>query len=85
MSPTTKHTEQALEAILEVAPDLSLEDLEPSVDLHGDLGLDSIDLLNIASAIGQRTGIEIPESEYSAFRTVADIIGSVERRSNEDS
>ena len=39
------------ELILDVAPDLTREDLSPDVDLRYDLGLDSVDALNIANGI----------------------------------
>jgi len=61
-------------AIVEVAPDLDADDLESSIDLHEDVGLDSIDLLNIASAIADRIGFTIPESEISRLNTVGDLV-----------
>lgn len=69
---------QVFASIVEVAPDLELQDLESSVDLHDDIGLDSIDLLNIASAIAERTAFTIPESEISRLHTVGDLVEFVE-------
>jgi len=69
------------EAILEVAPDLDVEVLEPATDLRSEIGLDSIDLLNIAAAIQERTGFEIPEAAISGLETVGDLIGFVAARS----
>jgi acyl carrier protein len=68
---------QVLAAIVEVAPDLAANELEGELDLHYDLGLDSIDLLNIAGAISQRTGIEIPESAAPTLRTLTDLVDFV--------
>ena len=67
-------------AILEIAPDLSPDDLGAERDLHDDLGLDSVDLLNIAKQIAEQTGIEIPESAAAAIRKVGDLIDCVARR-----
>jgi len=68
-------------AIVEVAPDLEPDDLESSIDLHEDIGLDSIDLLNIASAIAERIGFTIPESEISRLNTVGDLVEFIEQHS----
>jgi acyl carrier protein len=68
-------------AIVEVAPDLEPDDLELSIDLHEDVGLDSIDLLNIASAIAERIGFTIPESEISRLNTVGDLVEFIEQHS----
>jgi len=69
---------KVLGSILEIAPDLSQEDLEPDVDLRSEIGLDSIDLLNIVSAIGERTGFEIPEVDLPGLHTVTDLVGYIE-------
>jgi len=70
--------EQVLDAILEIAPDLGQDDLEPNADLRSEIGLDSIDLLNIASAIGERTGFEIPEADLPRLHSVGDLVGYIE-------
>jgi len=57
-------------AVLAVAPDLTREDLGPEVDLRYDLGLDSIDALNIATGIAERTGLEIPEADRARLHTL---------------
>jgi acyl carrier protein len=66
-----------LDAILVIAPDLEPDELGADADLHEELGLDSIDLVNVASEIATRTGVEIPESAASALRTVGDLVAAV--------
>lgn len=66
-------------AILEIAPDLSPDDLMAERDLHDELGLDSVDLLNVAKQIAERTGVEVPESAAAAIRTVGDLVDCVRR------
>ncbi len=56
------------EALAIIAPDVDPEDLD--ADLHDDLGLDSMDLLNLAAELSRRSGIEIPERDYAALRTI---------------
>lgn len=55
-------------ALAVVAPDVDPTDLD--ADLHDDLGLDSMDLLNLAAAIVERTGIDIPEQDMPALRSI---------------
>lgn len=74
-------SEAVLAAILDVAPDLEGENLDPATDLQLDLGLDSIDLLNIAGRIEARTGVEIPDSEFSDLHRIGSLIAFVESRS----
>lgn len=62
------------ELILDVAPDLTRDDLLSDVDLRYDLGLDSIDLLNVANGIAERIGLEIPEVDRSSLTNVEAIL-----------
>jgi acyl carrier protein len=55
-------------ALARVAPDVDPGDLD--ADLHDDLGLDSMDLLNIAAAISAGAGVEIPERDLAGLRTL---------------
>jgi acyl carrier protein len=55
-------------ALADIAPDVDATELD--ADLHDDLGLDSMDLLNLAGAIALRTGIEIPDRDYPELRTI---------------
>jgi acyl carrier protein len=62
------------ELILDVAPDLTRADLSPDVDLGYDLGLDSIDSLNLANGIAERIGLEIPEVDRARLRNVGALL-----------
>jgi acyl carrier protein len=55
-------------ALAEVAPDVEPDDLD--ADLHDVLGLDSMDTLNLAAALGRLTGIDIPERDFPELRTI---------------
>lgn len=62
------------DAICEVAPDIEpaeVEALDADEFLKDALELDSMDLLNIASAIFERSGIEIPERDYVHMESMA--------------
>ena len=69
--------ETLYELILAVAPDLTRDDLSSNVDLRYDLGLDSIDLLNVANGIAERIGIEIPEVDRAGLTSVEAILDYV--------
>lgn len=55
-------------ALAGIAPDVDPDDLD--ADLHDDLGLDSMDLLNLAAALVERTGVELPERDLPSLRTI---------------
>lgn len=47
-----------------IAPEVNLDEIDPAVDLREQVDLDSMDILNLAIAIHQATGIDIPEADY---------------------
>jgi acyl carrier protein len=53
-----------LRAIGEIAPEADLEDIDPDDELREQLDIDSMDFLNIVTAIHEETGIDIPEADY---------------------
>ena len=65
-------------AIVDIAPDVDPDDLD--ADLHDDLGLDSMDLLNLTAAVVQRSGVEIPEQDLPGLRTLRRIEAYLDAR-----
>lgn len=59
-----------VEEVLCVAPDLTREDLTPAAHLQQDLGLDSMDVLNLVAALHARLGLDIPEVDYPQIATL---------------
>jgi acyl carrier protein len=72
--------EIVLESLRQVAPEADLEHLDPSADLREELEIDSMDVLNLAIAIHERTGVEIPEQDYAQLRSLADGVAYLQRR-----
>jgi acyl carrier protein len=70
-----------IESLRRVAPEADLDDLPGDVELRDELDLDSMDFLNFVVAIGERTGIEIPERDYPEVMTLDACIAYLERRS----
>jgi acyl carrier protein len=69
------------EEIGAIAPDADPSDLTPEDDLRYTLDLDSMDILNLVTAIHKRTGIEIPEIDYPKMYRWGEAIGYLVERS----
>jgi acyl carrier protein len=69
-----------LESLRRVAPEADLDELPGDAELRDELDLDSMDFLNFVVAIGERTGIEIPERDYPEVMTLDACIAYLDRR-----
>jgi acyl carrier protein len=54
----------ALSIIRNIAPEASLEELDPTRRLRDQFDFDSVDFLNFALALQEKFGISIPELDY---------------------
>lgn len=59
-----------LDAIAEIAPEADVSELDPEKTFALELDLDSMDVLNVAMGIEERTGVEISERDYARVGTV---------------
>jgi acyl carrier protein len=59
---------------------LPLEQLVPEARLVEDLGLDSLDAVELAISVERKFDIEVPEDELTKLKTVADMVALVESR-----
>ncbi|MGE0600020.1 MAG: acyl carrier protein [Dehalococcoidia bacterium] len=70
--------DEARNAILSVlgtiAPEADLSELEPDVELRDQLDIDSMDFLNLAIGLHEKTGVDIPEEDYGLVATLDDCI-----------
>jgi acyl carrier protein len=53
-----------------IAPEVDLNEIDPAIDLREQIDLDSMDILNLAVAIHEATGIDIPEGDYPQMTTI---------------
>jgi acyl carrier protein len=60
-----------LEELTRVAPDIDPDDVGDDDHIQDDLDLDSMDVLNLVSALHERLGIDIPEKDYPSIATLA--------------
>ena len=60
-----------LEELTQIAPDIAPCDVGDADHLQDDLDLDSMDFMNLVSALHKRFGVDIPETDYPKIATLA--------------
>ena len=60
-----------LEELTNVAPDIDAADVGDDDHIQDDLELDSMDVLNLVTALHERLGVDIPEADYPQIATAA--------------
>ncbi|MDO8985910.1 acyl carrier protein [Cypionkella sp.] len=65
--------------LIAVAPDIDAESLRDNDHLQDDLGLDSMDFLNLVSALHKRLGLPIPEADYPRLATTAKAVAYLDQ------
>ncbi|WP_308375625.1 phosphopantetheine-binding protein [Microbulbifer sp. RZ01] len=60
----------AVEKLLQVAPDIDPDQLDPAVPLRGQYDFDSMDFLNFAIALGREFQMDIPEKDYAELQNL---------------
>jgi len=53
-----------------IAPEIDLADADPSALLQETLDIDSMDFLNLVTALHDETGIDVPERDYPQLATI---------------
>jgi len=59
-----------LRELHKIAPEVDLNEIDSAIDLREQIDLDSMDILNLAVAIHDATGIDIPEADYPQMTTI---------------
>ena len=74
--------EEILTAIQEHLADRGIEatDVSEGSDLSKDLGLDSLDTVELTLGLEERFGIEIPDTELEGVSTVGDAVTLIEKK-----
>jgi acyl carrier protein len=52
------------EELHKIAPDMEVDDVDPDGDLREEFDIDSMDFLNLVSALSKRLGLSMPEEDY---------------------
>jgi acyl carrier protein len=66
--------------ILDIAPEVDIESLDPSEDLREELDLDSIDFMKLLEAVSLETSITISESDYDKVQSLQSMVNYIETR-----
>lgn len=79
MSPTD------IRAVIEdeigrIAPEVDFAGIEPDADLREQVDIDSMDFLNLVTALHVRLGIDIPEADYPRLATLRSAMAYLEQR-----
>lgn len=69
-----------VEELCRVASDIDPGDVEDDAHLLDDLGLDSMDVLNLVTALGKRFEITIPEVDYRQLETPDQAVAYIARK-----
>ena len=62
---------QALvDALADIAPEVDPAELDGAVPLQEQIDLDSMDMLELLTTVGERAGVDIPERDYAEVATL---------------
>jgi len=64
---------------LAAAAGINPADVTPDMSIAGDLGIDSLTMLEVIVALEDQFGLLIPDDEWSRFTTVGDLAAHLER------
>ena len=60
-----------------IAPEVDLDAADPDAPLQEAMDLDSMDFLNLVTALHEETGIDVPERDYPRVSTLAGLVAYV--------
>ena len=63
-----------LAELINTAAGVEPQSITDDAQLDGDLGIDSLTLVEVVVAVEDRLGLVIPDDEWSRFRTVGDLV-----------
>ena len=68
---TTEEIKQIIiEQILNIAPEINKDDIDPKAHIQRSLEIDSFDFLRILTALNKEIGIAVPEADYGKVDTL---------------
>jgi acyl carrier protein len=63
-------TAALLDELGRIAPEIDATRIDPNADLREELDIDSMDFLNLVTALGERLDLDIPEIDYPNLATL---------------
>ncbi len=70
---TENEIKKKLHAVLEVQFEIEPQQLRPDARLYEDLGIDSIDAVDLIIQLKEVTGMRIPPERFKNVRTIGDV------------
>jgi acyl carrier protein len=68
-------TAVVVDALGEIAPEVDLDAVDHRARLRDEVDLDSLDFLNLVQRIHDRTGVDIPETDYAQVESLDGLVG----------
>ena len=74
---TEQEIRDRLSEILVQQFEIDADDVQPQAHLYDDLGIDSIDAVDLIVRLKEITGLRIPPEDFKNVRTVEDVVQAV--------
>ena len=72
--------EVVLSILAGIAPEIDVEEIRPGADLRDELDIDSMDFLNLVTALHERLDLDIPEIDYPNLATFGHTVDYLTQR-----
>jgi acyl carrier protein len=69
-----------IDAIVQIAPEVEAEEIVPKENLQRSLEIDSFDFLKILTALHEKLGVEVPESDYEQVQSLEKMVDYFAKR-----
>lgn len=80
-SPNKSEIRQAvIDAVLTIAPEADFARLKPERSIRDQLDLDSLDFLNVLTALHQTLAVDIPEADYGQLSSLNAMVEYLARK-----
>ena len=63
-----------------IAPDIGIEEVDRSADLREEFDIDSMDFLNLVTALGKMFDADMPESDYAQMRSFDGLVDYLQKQ-----
>lgn len=63
-----------------LAPEIDFETIDPATDIREQADLDSMDFLNLVTALHQQLGVDIPEAEVTELASLDSAVAYLKRK-----
>lgn len=63
-----------------IAPDVDVDDIDRDADIREEMDIDSMDFLNLVTALSKRFSMPIPEADYAELASYAGILAYLSKK-----